>query len=268
MKVIAFNGSARKDGNTAGLIRSVLKELEAEGISTELEQLAGKQIQGCIACYECFKNQDRHCAVKKDMLNECIDKMLEADGIILGSPTYFANVSTNIKSLIDRSGLVAKSNKEMFARKVGAAVVAVRRAGAIHVFNSINHFFFINQMVVPGSSYWNIGLGLNPGDVEKDDEGIRTMETLGKNMAWVMKKIEFRVKPFAADQDCLGRVLQKRPGSPGFFCQSQVSEKYQARIFRSLAENLGPFFMLGSFFTNRLFSLLLITSMALTTDMR
>ncbi len=189
MKVVAFNGSARKDGNTAGLLRHVLDELETEGINTELVQFGGKQIQGCIACYKCFENKNKRCSVDKDMLNECIEKMLEADGIVLGSPTYFANVSTNIKSLIDRSGLVAKANNDMFARKVGAAVVAVRRAGAIHVFNSINHFYFISQMVVPGSSYWNIGQGLNPGDVERDDEGIKTMEDLGKNMAWVMKKL-------------------------------------------------------------------------------
>lgn len=189
MKVVAFNGSARKDGNTAGLLRHVLDELETEGINTELVQFGGKQIQGCIACYKCFENKNKRCSVDKDMLNECIEKMLEADGIVLGSPTYFANVSTNIKSLIDRSGLVAKANNDMFARKVGAAVVAVRRAGAIHVFNSINHFYFISQMVVPGSSYWNIGQGLNPGDVERDDEGIKTMEDLGKNMVWVMKKL-------------------------------------------------------------------------------
>lgn len=189
MKVIAFNGSARKDGNTAGLIRHVFRGLEPEGIDTEMVQLGGRHIQGCIACFKCFKNQDRHCAVDKDMLNECIDKMLKADGIILGSPTYFADVSTNIKALIERSGFVAKANKDMFARKVGAAVVAVRRAGGIHVFNSINHFYFISQMVVPGSSYWNIGQGLHPGEVEKDEEGTKTMETLGKNMAWVMKKL-------------------------------------------------------------------------------
>ncbi|WP_045212143.1 flavodoxin family protein [Desulfonatronovibrio magnus] len=189
MKVAAFNGSARKDGNTASLLRHVLHRLEREGISTELVQLGGRHLQGCIACYKCFQNQDRHCSVTKDMLNECIDKMLEADGIIMGSPTYFANVSTNIKSLIDRSGLVAKANNDMFARKTGAAVVAVRRAGAIHVFNSINHFYFISQMVVPGSTYWNIGQGLNPGDVEKDDEGLKTMDNLGKNMAWLMKRL-------------------------------------------------------------------------------
>ncbi len=190
MQVVAFNGSAREDGNTAGLIGHVLDALQEHGVGTEHVQLAGKQIQGCIACYECFKNKDQHCAVDSDMLNTCIDKMLEADGIILGSPTYFANVSTNIKSLIDRAGLVAKSNQDMFARKVGAAVVAVRRSGAIHVFNSINHFFLINQMIVPGSSYWNIGQGFHPKDIEQDDEGKRTMYNLGRNMAWLLQKIK------------------------------------------------------------------------------
>ncbi|WP_291323025.1 flavodoxin family protein [Desulfonatronospira sp.] len=189
MHVVAFNGSARRDGNTAGLIKMVLSSIEKENITTEHVQLGGKHIQGCIACVKCFKNKDRHCSEKDDMLNECIDKMLAADGIILGSPTYFANVSTNIKSLIDRAGLVAKANEDMFARKVGAAVVAVRRSGAIHVFNSINHFYLINQMIIPGSSYWNIGHGLHPGEVEKDEEGRQTMENLGKNMAWLLQKV-------------------------------------------------------------------------------
>lgn len=189
MHVVAFNGSARKDGNTAGLIRMVLNTLEQENITTEHIQLGGRHIQGCLACAKCFKNLDRHCSVNDDRLNEYIDKMLEADGIILGSPTYFANVSTNIKSLIDRAGLVSKANGDMLARKVGAAVVAVRRSGAIHVFNSINHFYLINQMVIPGSSYWNNGLGLHPGEVEKDDEGRQTMYNLGKNMAWLLRKI-------------------------------------------------------------------------------
>ncbi len=189
MQIVAFNGSARKDGNTAGLIRHVLRALENEGMETEHIQLGGSHIQGCIACFKCFKNKDRHCSVHEDPLNDCIDKMLAADGIILGSPTYFANVSTNIKSLIDRAGLVSKANGDMLARKAGAAVVAVRRSGAIHVFNSINHFFLISQMIVPGSSYWNIGRGLNPGDVEQDEEGRQTMETLGRNMAWLLRKI-------------------------------------------------------------------------------
>ena len=189
MKVMAFNGSARKDGNTAILIRTVFSELEKEGIETELFQLAGKKIQGCIACFKCFENKDRQCSVKKDVVNECIDKMLEADGIIFGSPTYFADVSSELKALIDRSGLVAKANADMFRRKVGAAVVAVRRGGAIHAFDSINHFFFIGQMIVPGSSYWNIGIGLDKGAVDQDAEGLQTMQVLGQNMAWLLKKL-------------------------------------------------------------------------------
>jgi multimeric flavodoxin WrbA len=189
MKVIAFNGSARKDGNTAILINHVFRELEKEGIDTKLVQLSGSRIHGCIACMKCYENKDRRCSVNNDIANDCIEKMLEADGIILGSPTYFANVSTEMKALIDRAGMVSRANNDMLARKVGAAVVAVRRAGAIHVFNSINHFFFIGQMIVPGSSYWNLGMGRQKGEVEKDDEGIQTMKDLGRNMAWLLKKL-------------------------------------------------------------------------------
>jgi multimeric flavodoxin WrbA len=190
MKVVAFNGSARKDGNTAILIRHVFQELDKEGIETELIQLSGSRIHGCIACMKCFENKDQRCSVKDDKVNDCIEKMLDADGIILGSPTYFANVSTEMKALIDRAGMVSRANGDMLGRKVGAAVVAVRRAGAIHVFNSINHFFFIGQMIVPGSSYWNLGMGREKGAVEKDEEGIQTMKDLGRNMAWLLKKLK------------------------------------------------------------------------------
>jgi len=189
MKVVAFNGSARKDGNTAILVREVFSALEAEGIETELVQLAGKPIQGCNACYRCMKERNRRCAVEDDIVNDCIGKMEEADGIILASPTYFADVSPGIKALMDRAGLVAIFNDAMFRRKVGAAVVAVRRGGAIHAFDTLNHFFFISEMVVPGSSYWNVGIGLDRGDVTQDEEGLRTMRVLGENMAWVMKKL-------------------------------------------------------------------------------
>jgi len=189
MKVVAFNGSPRKEGNTAALIKHVLAELEKEGIETETVQVGGKYIRGCIACAKCFENTDKKCIIDKDIVNECIEKMLEADGIILASPTYFADLTPELKALIDRTGFVAKANNEMFRHKVGAAVVAVRRAGSIHVFDSINHFFTISQMIIPGSSYWNMGMGLNEGDVEKDEEGIRTMQTLGQNMAWLLKKL-------------------------------------------------------------------------------
>ena len=190
MKVIAFNGSARKDGNTAILINHVLCELNKEGIETEMIQLAGQKINGCRACEMCVKTQDKQCAIKDDIVNECIEKMINADGIILGSPVYCCNVTTEMKALIDRAGVVTKANDYLLKRKVGAAVVAVRRAGAIHVFNSINHFFFIEQMIVPGSSYWNIGIGREKGEVEKDEEGIRIMKVLGQNMAWLLKKLQ------------------------------------------------------------------------------
>ncbi len=190
MKVVAFNGSPRKGGNTSILLNHVLDELRENGIETEFYQLGGKKIRGCVACYKCFENKDQRCSVKTDVLNECIEKMLEADGILLGSPTYFVNVSAEMKALIDRAGLVSKANGDMLKQKVGAAVTAARRAGAVTVFDAINHFFLINQMVVPGSCYWNMGFGMDKGDVEKDDEGLSIMKILGENMAWLLKKLE------------------------------------------------------------------------------
>ena len=189
MKVVAFNGSARKDGNTAILIKHVLKELEKEGIKIELVQLAGQKMQGCIACYKCFEAKNKRCAVTDDIVNECIGKMEQAEGIILGSPTYFADCTAQIKALIERAGFVSKANGEMFKRKIGASVVSVRRSGAIHAFDTLNHFFTIGQMITVGSSYWNIGVGREIGEVEKDEEGLLTMSVLGKNMAWLIKKV-------------------------------------------------------------------------------
>lgn len=189
MKVVAFNGSARRGGNTFMLLSMVLNELKSEGIDTELFELSGQKIQGCIACYKCFQNKNQRCAVDSDIVNECINKMLSADGIILGSPTYFSDVSASMKALIERAGMVARANDDMFRRKVGAGVVAVRRAGATHVFSSLNYFFLIGQMIVPGSSYWNLAMGREVGEVMKDEEGIKTMKTLGQNIAWLLKKI-------------------------------------------------------------------------------
>jgi len=189
MKVVTFNGSARKDGNTAILIETVLTELQKEGIDTQIANLADMDLRGCTACYKCFDNKNKRCVYNKDGLNDCIEAMLGADAIIIGSPTYFANVSTEVKALIDRSGLVAKANDDMFKRKVGAAVVAVRRAGSLPTFDAINHFFFISQMIVPGSNYWNMGIGREKEDVKQDEEGLQTMKILGENMAWLMKRI-------------------------------------------------------------------------------
>lgn len=187
MKVLGINGSARKDGNTSILIEGVFRELEAEGIETELVQLSGKKIHGCAACHRCFENKDRQCALKDD-LNAVLDKMAQADGIILGSPTYFADVTAEMKALIDRCGFVGRANEGMFRRKVGAAVVAVRRGGAIHAFDTLNHFFMIQEMIVPGSTYWNVGIGREIGKVSEDEEGLRNMANLGCNMAWLLKR--------------------------------------------------------------------------------
>jgi len=190
MKVVAFNGSGRRDGNTAILLNAVLEEISKEGIETELIQLAGKAPQGCIACYKCFENKDQKCAVTKDRLNEYLAKIIEADGILFGSPVYFADATAGIKALIERCGMVSTANGGLFKRKVGAAVAAVRRAGAIHTSDTLNHLFQHQQMIIVGSSYWNVGIGRDPGQVKDDAEGIRTMQTLGQNMAWLLKKIK------------------------------------------------------------------------------
>lgn len=189
MKVVAFNGSPRRNGNTSRLVNIVLQELRTEGIDTELYQMGTEPIHGCIACYKCFEAKDRACSVRNDSVNAYISKMLEADGIILGSPTYFSDVSASMKALIERAGMVGKANEDAYKGKVGAGVVAARRAGATHVFSTLNYFFLIGQMIVPGSSYWNMGVGRDIGDVDKDEEGVRTMQILGQNMAWLLKKI-------------------------------------------------------------------------------
>jgi multimeric flavodoxin WrbA len=190
MKVVAFSGSARKDGNTAILVRKVFAELESEGIETELVQLYNKNLRGCIACLKCAETQDSTCPGQPDDgVNACIAKMVAADGIIIASPTYYANCTANTQALLERAGYATRKSGNPLARKVGAAVVAVRRGGAIHAFDSINHWFQINEMLVVGSSYWNLGIGLGKGDVEQDVEGMETMVTLGRTMAWALKKL-------------------------------------------------------------------------------
>jgi len=192
MKVVAFNGSPRKKGNTELLIKEVLKVLEEKGIETELIQVGGKKVNGCIACMKCRKKKDGKCHQDNDLINECIRKMIKADGIIIGSPTYFADLTSETKALIDVAGYAIRGAGNPLKRKIGAAIVAVRRAGAIHTFDSINHFFLINEMIVPGSSYWNISYGREKGDVLKDEEGIRTMRVLGENMAWLLEKTKVK----------------------------------------------------------------------------
>lgn len=188
MKVVAFNGSPRKNGNTNYSIQVVLAALEAEGIETELVQLGGNIISGCRDCGYCRTLKNAQCAIADDMVNDCIAKMLGADGIIIGSPVYFGNVTTEVKALIDRAGKVTLNNGNLLRHKAGAAVVAVRRAGSNFTCAAINFLFGISQMIVANSNYWNMTLSENPGDAAKDREGIETFETLGRNMAWLLHK--------------------------------------------------------------------------------
>jgi multimeric flavodoxin WrbA len=189
MKVVAVNGSARKGGNTAMLIEAVFGPLRSAGHDCELIELAKRDIRGCTACGKCREKADRRCHGRKDDGNEIIERLFEADAVLLGSPTYFADVTPELKAIIDRAGYVARGNGNPFARKPGAAVVAVRRGGAIHAFDTINHFFLIGEMLVVGSSYWNLGIGGPKGAVADDDEGMATMRRLGENMVWVMERL-------------------------------------------------------------------------------
>jgi multimeric flavodoxin WrbA len=189
MKVVAFNGSPKRDGNTVRLLRYALEELEAAGIETELVQVGGRPLRGCIACKKCFERKDGRCANDTDEMNGFIRIMVEADGILLGSPTFFSDVTSEMKALIDRAGYVTRANGNLLRRKVGAGVAVHRRAGAMHVIDTLNHFFLIGEMIVVGSSYWNIGVGLAPGDVDADAEGVETMQILGRNMAWALERL-------------------------------------------------------------------------------
>ena len=189
MYALGINGSPRKGGNTELLLQTVLDVLKAAGWETGLEQVGGTPIRGCIACSKCFKNKDGQCVQKKDNFNDIFSKMLEADAIILGSPTYFAALSADLKALVERAGFVAMANDRALSGKIGAAVVAVRRGGSIHAFDSINHLFQISRMIIPGSTYWNMGFGLKQGEVQEDQEGLANMRHLGQSIAWLGKAI-------------------------------------------------------------------------------
>lgn len=185
MYALAISGSPRKNGNTQTLLKHVLAPLAAAGWETELVRVGGKGISGCIACYECFRNKDMRCSVNKDGFNAVMERMVRAQAIVIGSPTYFTDVTADTKAVLDRSGLVAIANGHVFRGKIGAAVVAVRRGGGTHVFDTINHMYLMSQMIVPGSTYWNLGFGMNPGEVENDAEGLNNMRHLGETIAWL-----------------------------------------------------------------------------------
>ena len=190
MKVVAFNGSPKKEGNTYHAIKMVAEELEKEGIEVEIVHVGNKTIRGCMACNGCARNQDRKCVMKDDEVNEWIEKMDKADGVILGSPVHFSAIGGTMKSFLDRAFYVGSSNGGMYRHKVGAAVTAVRRSGGVPTFEQLNNFLNYSEMLMPTSNYWNVIHGTAPGEVSQDGEGKQIMSVLGQNMAWLMKLVE------------------------------------------------------------------------------
>lgn len=196
MYALAISGSPRKGGNTEILLNRVLEPLQENGWETEYMQVGGKNIRGCLACNKCFEKKDGQCIIKTDMFNEVMEKMLRADAIIIGSPTYFAGVASEVKAIIDRSGYVAYANGHAFRGKIGASVVAVRRGGATHVYDTINHMYQMSQMIMPGSTYWNIGIGHDKEDVLNDAEGLANMKNLGEIINWLGRAMSPHLESF------------------------------------------------------------------------
>lgn len=189
MRVLAINGSARKNGNTQRLVDAALAPIREAGIQVESVSLAGLTIGGCTACARCKKEQDGLCYGRQDDLNAIIPLVWEADAVILASPVYFADVTAEMKAFIDRVGYIGRTKPEFLSRKIGAPLVVARRAGAIHALDTISHLFSISDMVTVGSSYWPVAYGAAPGEVASDDEGLRTAKRLGDNMVWLLEKL-------------------------------------------------------------------------------
>jgi multimeric flavodoxin WrbA len=188
MKAVLFNTSPRSKGNTYQMLKTVEGVLKESKIETKVVQLGKKPVNGCHACYKCYSKKNKKC-VLKDKFNDHFRLMLQSEIIVIGSPTYVADLTPEAKALIDRACIVNRANGGLLQRKIGAAVVPVRRAGSVHAFDSINHFFLISEMIIPGSIYWNMSVARNPGDYKKDEEGVKTMNQLGKNIVWLAKKI-------------------------------------------------------------------------------
>lgn len=201
MKVVAFNGSPRPNGNTYQALKLVLAELEKEGIEGEIIQVGDKVIRGCLACGKCVRNKNERCAID-DEVNDWIQIMKEADGLILGSPIHYSGIAATMKAFLDRAFYVASANGGLFRHKVGAAVAAVRRSGGVAAFDQLYHYLHYAEMFLPTSNYWNVIHGTRPGEASQDEEGVQIMRILGKNMAYLLKLIaQGKDKVLAPEQE-------------------------------------------------------------------
>lgn len=190
MKVIAINGSPHKEGNTHYALRTMGDVFEHQGIGFEILHIGHKEVRGCLACGKCAKNRDEKCVIISDPLNDWVQQMKQADGLVLGSPVYYAGVNGTMKSFLDRAFYVAGSNGNLFRHKVGASVVAVRRSGGSSTFDCLNHYLLYSEMIIASSNYWNITHGLKGGEAASDAEGKQIMQVLANNMAWILKMRE------------------------------------------------------------------------------
>lgn len=189
MKVVVINGSPKEKGNTGLALEKAVQALEGAGVSCAVLHVGNQPIRGCIACGQCGKNQDERCAQKDDKVNDWIQVMKEADGILVGTPVYYSGMAGTLKCFLDRAFFVAGANGGMFRHKVGAGVAVARRSGGTATFDQLNKYFLISEMVVPGSNYWNVGHGGKPGDISQDEEAMQIMEILGENMAWLIQSL-------------------------------------------------------------------------------
>jgi multimeric flavodoxin WrbA len=190
MNVVAFNGSPKKNGNTALALQTVAEQLESNQIHTEIVHVGNQLIHGCIACGKCAENNNDQCAFRNDNVNEWIQKIVNADGLLLGSPVYFAGINGTLKSFLDRAGYVLARKRATLRYKVAAAVVAVRRSGGSAALDTLNHYIQFFEMIQPAANYWNIVHGRTPGEILKDEEGQQILKTLGNNMGWLMKTVQ------------------------------------------------------------------------------
>ena len=188
MHAVAISGSPRKHGNTETLLARCLDGLAERGVPGELISLRDKTIKGCRACNICSRNKDKRCNTKDDDFHPVFEAMQKADIIVVGSPVYFGSAAPEMMALLDRAGYVSRANGNLFTRKLGGPIAVARRAGHNFTFAQLLFWYMINDMIVPGSSYWNVALAREPGSVVEDTEALATVDRFAENLAWLAER--------------------------------------------------------------------------------